>query len=540
MNVELPTSNFERSTGEKRFFWFGVGLITLAAVVAMIASTRWGIGLSSDSARYVRTARHILGVEPVIESGEPKHEQAHYPPFFPLALAAFSWITRSDPLVAARWLSIAILAANTVLSAVIVRRFGGSTWAALIAAALVGLSPVSQWMHGWLLTETLFILLSLVAILLLCSYLERPRLSRVTAAGLAGSLGALTRYAGASTGPAGVLSILLLSRQPIRRRILDAAVFAVTFLFLPMLSFARNLLTAGTATNRTIAFHPISLDHLKDAIAALGTWVSPLGVDQSRLDAKMHPLLVAIGVLLFVGVVAIGCVVAFRQRNALAMLTSVALLYATCFVALIVFSISFVDFHTPADTRILSPVYIAWVIVLACAATAAAQAMPPARQRVIVAACAFLAVVCIMPSIELLKRRFRDGEGFAHREWRTSPTIAAVRQLPPDTKIFTNAPGVIYLLTRRQEILIVPSAINASSRLPNPEYAGLMARIRDDLRARRGVLVYLKNYGKRRAFYPSEQELRRRLALLPRVRLSDGAIYDASPTPTTTTQSAER
>jgi hypothetical protein len=316
-----------------------------------------------------------------------------------------------------------------------------------------------------------------------------------------------------------------------------------------MLSFARNLRTAGSATNRTLAVHPISLEHIKDAIAAFGTWVSPLGVDQSRLDANRHPIVAGLGVLVFLAVLVAGCAIAIRRRkDALAMLSSVALLYAGCFVALIVFSISFVDFHTPADTRILAPVFIAWVILLACVGTAIAQGMAPVKQWVFVSAIAGLAWVCIVPTVGygkrqgLVVRRFRDGEGFAHSAWRNSPTIAAVRELPPDAKIFTNAPGAIYLLTRRQNILTIPSAINASSRLPNPEYTGLMIRINDDLRAGRGVVVYLKNYGKRRAFYPTEQELRRRLALHPLVRLSDGAVYDSALTPATsaTTQSTER
>ena len=542
MNIEHPTSNIECSIGERRVFWIGVALITLASVIAMIGSTRWGIGLSSDSARYVRTARHMLGVEPVVESGEPKHEQAHYPPFFPLALAAFSFVTRSDPVVAARWFSIAILAGNVLLIALMVRRFGGATWAALLAAALMGLSPVSQWMHGWLLTETLFILLSLAAILLLCSYLERPRTSRLIAAGLAGSLGALTRYAGASTGPAGVAAILLLSRQPLRRRILDAVVFSVAFLILPMLGFLKNLRTAGSATNRTLAFHPFSLGHVKDAVAALAAWGSPLGVDQARTDINGHPIIGAIGLLLFLGVAVMGCAMAMRRRRSqdgLAMLSSVAVLYALSFFALIVFSVSFVDFHTPADSRILSPVYIAWVIVLACVTTTIAQVMAPQpqrRQAVIVGACLIAIYLCAYPSMRLIVRRYRHGEGFTHETWRNSPTIAAIRELPPDQKIFTNAPGVIYLLTRRQFIVTVPSEINASTRLPNPEYAGLMSRITDDLRGGRGVLVYLRNYGKRRAFYPTEEELRRTLSLHPRLLLSDGGVYDGS-VPTTATTS---
>jgi len=356
-----------------------------------------------------------------------------------------------------------------------------------------------------------------------------------------------SEYAGASTGPAGVAAILLLSRQSLRRRILDSAIFSVAFLVLPMLGFLKNLRTAGSATNRTLAFHPFSLSHMKDAVAALAAWGSPLGVDQARTDVYLHPIIGVIGLLLFLGVAVMGCAIAIRRRRSqtgLAMLSSVAVLYAACFVALIIFSISFVDFHTPADSRILSPVYFAWVIVLACVGTAIAQAMPLQRGRtVVVVACLFAIYLCAFPSMKLIARRFRHGEGFTHETWRNSPTIAAIRELPSDQKIFTNAPGVIYLLTRRQSIVTVPSEINASTRLPNPEYAGLMGRITDDLRGGRGVLVYLRNYGKRRAFYPTEEELRRRLALHPRLLLSDGGIYDgsvATTAPSTTVPSTQR
>ena len=41
------------------------GTLVLAAVVFLLA-TRWGIGTSSDSAHYLRSARHLLGREEIL------------------------------------------------------------------------------------------------------------------------------------------------------------------------------------------------------------------------------------------------------------------------------------------------------------------------------------------------------------------------------------------------------------------------------------------------------------------------------------------
>ncbi|MEO6434406.1 MAG: glycosyltransferase family 39 protein, partial [Tepidisphaeraceae bacterium] len=273
-------------------FVAGMTAVAVVAMVVMLACTRWGVATSSDSARYVRTARHILGTEPVVESHESKHEQAHYPPVYPMALAAAGWMTRQDPLAAARVLHAAIFAANALLAALLVRRAGGAVWAAVLAAAIVVVSPVTITTHAWLLSEALFISLAFATILLVCMYLDRPRIVVLIAAAVATSLGMLTRYAGAALGPAVVLTILLNGRarrrttrgaersealdsprremrsiahidpsihQRARRRWIDAAVFSAVALALPVAWFARNLGIGGSATNRTFAFHPISL-----------------------------------------------------------------------------------------------------------------------------------------------------------------------------------------------------------------------------------------------------------------------------------------
>jgi 4-amino-4-deoxy-L-arabinose transferase-like glycosyltransferase len=521
------------------------------AIAIMTVSTRWGLALSSDSARYVRTARHVLGTEPIVDIGlESKREAAHYPPFYPMTLAAAGFVLRQDPLHAARWLHVAIFAGSTLLIGTLVWRFGGRAWAAVLAATLFALSPVSITTHAWLLSEALFILLALLTIFLLALLLDRPtehaaaphrdpgvappqnRWPLLIAMGLVTSLAMMTRYAGAALGPACALALLLLKTgQPWRRRMVDAGVFSAVALALPLAQFGRNLLTGGSAANRTIAFHPISLDHLKDGVAAVATWIAPLGVSGARDAANAHPIMSSAGVIIFAAVMIAGALLGWRhRREAIGRLAACLLLFIVCFVALLVFSISLVDFHTPMDTRVLSPVFAAWAVLAAVVLSRRVERMTPGP-RAVAAVIALTGAVAIIawPSIELVRRLHREGDGFAHPQWRNSATMAAVRALPPDQQIFTNAPGAVYLLSGRQLIWTIPAETSASSRLPNPEYPALMARISVEVQAGRGVVVWLDRYGRRRAYYPTAEHVRRRLGLRVRQRFNDGAIFDRPP-----------
>src|SRR3954469_22886232 len=105
MNIEHRTFKIEWSTKERRRFWLALIGVALVAIVVLIMSTRWGLATSSDSARYVRTARGVYeSREPSVDAEEPKHEQAHFPPFYPICLAIAGKLSSADPLASARWL----------------------------------------------------------------------------------------------------------------------------------------------------------------------------------------------------------------------------------------------------------------------------------------------------------------------------------------------------------------------------------------------------------------------------------------------------
>ncbi|MEA2708605.1 MAG: hypothetical protein QOF78_1206, partial [Phycisphaerales bacterium] len=209
--------------------------IAIAAFTVMVLATRWGISTSSDSARYIRSARHVLGREARVDevSIEAKSEQAHYPPMYSSVLALAS-LGGTDPLVAARWLHALLLAANAIVAAELVRRFAGSATAAIFVAIVSAFSHASIYIHTLALSEPLFVLFGLLSLGLLAAHVRRPNNKLLIASALLAGAGVLTRYAGWAIVPAGVACLVLLPRRPIARRMIDAIVFTALACALPI------------------------------------------------------------------------------------------------------------------------------------------------------------------------------------------------------------------------------------------------------------------------------------------------------------------
>ncbi|MEA2736320.1 MAG: hypothetical protein QOE14_2771, partial [Humisphaera sp.] len=261
-------------------------VIAVAAVVVMLLATRWGISTSSDSARYIRSARHVLGREARVDevSIEAKSEQAHYPPMYSSVLALAS-LGGADPLVAARWLHALLLAANAIVAAELVRRFAGSATAAIFVAIVSAFSHASIYIHTLALSEPLFVLFSLLSLGLLAAHVRRPNNKLLIASALLAGAGVLTRYAGWAIVPAGVACLVLLPpvQRPIARRMIDAIVFTALACALPIGWSIRNQIVLGSATNRVAAWHPVGITHLRDGARTAWNWMAA--------EQVVHPLL---------------------------------------------------------------------------------------------------------------------------------------------------------------------------------------------------------------------------------------------------------
>ena len=121
---------------------------------------------------------------------------------------------------------------------------------------------------------------------------------------------------------------------------------------------------------------------------------------------------------------------------------------------------------------------------------------------------------------------WRDGGGYTHWIWRSSPTVAAVRALPSDWIVYTNASDVVYLHAPRAVIYPLPARFDPSSLIPNSKFDAETNAMGEDLRGGRAAIVWFDRLGARRRYYPSADELKTRLDLRARVRAADGIVFD--------------
>jgi hypothetical protein len=187
-------------------------------------------------------------------------------------------------------------------------------------------------------------------------------------------------------------------------------------------------------------------------------------------------------------------------------------------------SVSLVDANTPFDERLLSPLFVAILVISVFALATVQGAGRGARlvRAAIVIAGALFSLLSLKASSTAALEAYRNGIGFNQLEWRGSPTLAHLSELPEVTRIYANAPEAVYLLTGRSALQI-PKRANLVTRQSNERFQDEVMEMGAALAEEGGVIVYLRRV--QSASLPTEQELRDLLSLEPLYHGDDGAIY---------------
>lgn len=497
--------------------------VAAAAAVALAVATRWGIGLTPDSIHYINGARNLL-------AGDGLRGMTHFPPLYSAAIAALS-LGGADPAETARWLQVLLFPANILLVAWLAYRMtDGTRWCAWLAALLMAVTPVSVGIHSLALSEPMFLALALTCLIAFGAYAQRGGTPMLLLASAAGAAACLTRYPGIALLPALLVGLLWLGRGGWQRRLRDVGVLALV-VGVPLGAWMlRNQWLGSNLANRTLAFHPVGAAHVESALVTVSLWLFPRDV-----PATLRCLL--LGLLIGVGAEAArrrfqlsAASDSLRRRLRAAPLATMLLLFAVAYVGLLVVSISFVDFYTPLDSRILSPLYPIGLVFTLAGVRRLLAMMPDAVsfRRAVMTCALLLCALQMVRGADLLVTSYRDGLGFARRSWQQSKLLARVRALPPDTVIYSNAADVIAMLTGRRA-LGLPAAHDPTSGNANPSFVQERQQMREHLRASRGVLVYFRRVN--RPYHPSENYLRQKLYLKTVRASTEGAIYKAGPRP---------
>jgi hypothetical protein len=511
-----------------------VATLALAGSVGLLVTTRWGIGISTDSVTYVAAARNLLAGHGLVvpAGGGVPVPLTHYPPLYSLLLATFG-SAGCDPLVAARWLAALVFGATILLAGHLTDRCGRSgSWTTPLASLLVLLSVPLLHVSTMAWTEPLFILCGLGGLWFLSGYLAGGRTDALLLASSLLACAFLTRYAGLALIVTAALGILAFGPGPRLRRA-RASLAVLTIGGTPTaLWMGRNVLVAGTATHRAFHLHPPGLPQAAQLLMTVADWTLPEALP-ATLRMALASALLLLAVLAATRVLrapgpALGPETGTdadgpRATAFLRLLVTFVATYAAALLA----ALSLFDAALPLDNRILAPAHAGALVAIPILV----HRMPrlrrgdgaPTREPLRIGRALGVALLGfhLLQGTLWLARAQKDGRGFAGRAWRDSAVVEALRRLPRGTRVYTNSFEAVYILTDR-EAESLPARIDPLTSRANPEFPAQIEAMRRGLEAG-GVLAYFARV-RGRWFLPDLREIRERIPLRLDLESEDGVI----------------
>lgn len=447
--------------------WARLALFVLPLIGAILVfvGSPHGLGLTNDSARYLRIAKVVSG-EQRLGKIYPEYMR-HFPPGYPAMLAAGKCIGL-DELEMGRWWNALAMALTTLIIGFTVYRLCDRTlWPALVASALVVVSHVSLEMHLHIWSEPAFQVFLLITISLLARQVDAPSRRRAILIGLIVAASTMLRYAGASMIIMGTLTLFFLQRSSWRDRFIDCVIFAGIAVapLLYLASYNHQRTESGEALDRTIKFYGVHRVQLREAWTTFATWIFP---EHKNPVSRRNWEFLAV-------VIAFAAVVASRmwirsqarrhgdyQRPPLPTYVRLALMMCGVYLAFLFVSLAFVDPATPLDARILSPIYLLAIVIGTYGVHRALTLGGPMRAPFFgkIATVAMLIAFCICTAVrgyDTFAYSRREGFGYMNARWRNSQLMQAIRAIAPNTLVYTNVPDAVYFFTTNQSRLIPKS-----------------------------------------------------------------------------------
>ena len=427
-----------------RIWWLfaaGAGIVGIAAVA--LAVSRYGIGVTQDSAHYIAVARNLAAGKGYVSFDG--YRLVSWPPLYPTLLAGLSLAGIRVQLGC--WLLNALAFGLIVmLSARLFLRIFSSRALAVVGTACILFSPSLLKCSAMAWTEIVFALLVLLQAAALVDYLDSGRPASFAAACVAAALACLQRYIGLALVPAGIILILLLSRGKPGRRLARATAYAGAAL-LPIGAWLfRNWVLVGRpAGYHSPAFRP-AIAHLETILRSTARWFLP-GVETGWISLGLAALVLAataVALILPSRLQPKGRATQGRVFSAMALSYFIGLAAVSSLVEL---DLSF---------RLLVPAFVLALPALAANVNMAVVALGSRLRwpRLVtgIAAVAFC-LVLIWPGLDSVRtiRAFATdgveiGLGPIHHPcWQKLPVTKWLLEHRPQGRVYSNEPAAVYL-----------------------------------------------------------------------------------------------
>lgn len=466
-------------------------------------STKQGMGISTDSCFYLEAAKASLakgwkqGVDPT----------GHFPPLYAWTLAAAaSCFGDMESAIRALHVFCAALMCyclcRVCINAIpesVHKRWFYSILTLIVIPLFLGDDFIR--LFALVLSEAMFMTMLLTACLLVQQSQLADSLILLLCAGLLFGLATLVRHAGLFLLPP---TLLWVHMSRVDRHVSKWAVSSC-FLVSICLPIVANKLILGAAGTRALAFHWPDAYHWNELGQNVASWLVPYRMAFPVIGWIMVPCLTA----------------AYASSIRRWLLSSDsgdiptpdasiwAMGSALFYLGMVLLTVTFLDFDTPLDYRLLFPfhVFLAIFVVVELGRYSIAV---PARRKVVILG---LFVWCTMQSakgLNTLRSIATQGIGLKEKGLQSSSAIGYLRNIPETIRFVSNKPEVIHTLLGRQCDLL-PEKNHRMTMKSNERLDDEMRSLRDEMKAGRTLLVWV--HGSERIYIPEIKDIEKYVRL---------------------------
>lgn len=514
----------------KRVDWIEILLLLLIASggsFLLWRLTSHGIGVGNDSVVYIAGGKNIfngLGYTWFNGDGDPRPIN-HYPPLYSFILG-FSILLSMPPVEWARIMQLLTMGANILLFGLLVRLLSQVRFFSLLAGAIFLVSKEIIAPHSWVMSDSLFLLFSLLTLIGLVQY-HRGKHERfsLAAASFFACMSFLTRYVGISLFVVILLEIMLREEKNWRKRWRDLA-FPLTLCLGPIVLWLwRNYSLTRSLTNRILGWYPKVEDWWFLIAETITQWFLP-GRVSTWIFA--HPVMLIS--FMFISLISGGVFLWQRlpsQKSGRRWAGMILrwqglpiLLFVIVYMGAMLGSAWFSYPDPDFNNRTLSPVYIGFLVFFNLL-LAKTWSNGRILTRLLIAVVSLTFIFFKVYSARYLVTRLdREGQGYMSSWWQNSKTIQSLIDLDPSV-IYTDNIGAVYFFTGEYgfNIPLKYDSVTGGIRSDYREsYEQMVARMETE----KAVLVLFNQSARLPEFAPPEELIQDMVVIDV---YPDGAIY---------------
>ena len=429
-----------------------LGLLGAGLVLAREAT--YGVLLHWDSINYVGVARSLAAGDGFAQFNGGTYTVG--PPLYPLLLAV-PGAAGIDPLGAAGPINATLAGLAIFAGARWLARRLEARWLALWGGLALALAPPLAWMASWAMSEPLFILLTLLALMRAEAYLRGRDASALRQAAALTALACLTRWAGIPLIAAVAALLALQPGVPRTAKARHIAMYAAISAAPIALWMLRNLSLGASATNNEAKPQLPLAETLGTAFEVAGRWLThglPWAAPDLAGRALGSVLLLSVAVAV-AGILTTGRNDAgeWRNKGAFGLFGAFALGHVLFSAA----SIALGRADVAQGYRYLSPAFAPLLVAIALAldgllALARGRwARPAWAGGALAAAVAAPLVLWLAASAPQHASAVREanaegfGNSYSNARWDRSATLARLRESPDAVRVLSNVPPAAYI-----------------------------------------------------------------------------------------------